>query len=129
MSEELQSRLVSDLRSLRLPVDEVEVSIRPYSKTFYGRYFPSHDDKKPRIFIYPFTDKSDEDCYPYSNLLSTAIHEMVHHLQYTNSNFIRYKGIMHNTQFWQLYNHYINRAIKLNKMEVKSHETTKYATV
>lgn len=130
MSEELYYRLVSDLRSLKLPVEEVELFIRPFSKTFYGRYFPSHDSvEKPRIFIYPFTNKNNEECYSYSHLLSTAIHEMIHHIQYTNSSFVRYKGVMHNTQFWQLYNHYMNRAIKLNKMEVKSNETTKYATV
>lgn len=129
MSEEIYCRLVSDLRSLKLPVDEVELYIRPYSKTFYGRYFPSYDDTtKPRIYIYPFINENSVECYPYNQILSTAIHEIVHHIQYTNSNFIRYKGVMHDTQFWQLYNHYMNRAIKMNIMEV-SYEPQKYATV
>lgn len=128
MSEEIYCRLVSDLRSLKLPIDEVELFIRPFSKTFYGRYFPSYEtQEKPRIFIYPFTSETNKECYCYSHLLSTAIHEMVHHIQYTNSSFVRYKGVMHDTQFWQLYNHYINRAIKLEKVEVKSYENQKCA--
>lgn len=128
MSEEIYYRLVSDLRNLKLPVDEVELHIRPFSKTYYGRYFPSHEsDEKPRIFIYPFTNKKNTECDSYNQIVSTAIHEMVHHLQYTSPNFTRYKGIMHDTQFWQLYHHYMNRAIKLEIVEVRTYE--KYATL
>ena len=130
MSEEIYYRLVSDLRSLKLPVDEVELYIRPFSKTFYGRYFPSYEtDDKPRIFIYPFTNINNTECDSYSQIVSTAIHEMVHHLQYTSPNFTRYKGVMHDTQFWKLYNHYISRANKLGILEVKSYDNQKFATV
>ena len=56
--EELVTRLLSDLAHLRLPLDEVEVVIRPFSKTYYGRYFPVHDEKevKPKIYIYPYIE-------------------------------------------------------------------------
>lgn len=123
MSEEIYCRLVSDLRSLKLPVDEIKLYIRPFSKTYYGRYFPSHESSdKPRIFIYPFTDKNNTECDSYHQIVSTAIHEMVHHIQYTSPNFTRYRGVMHDTQFWQLYHHYMNRAIKLGIVEVKTYE-------
>ena len=54
--EELKTRLLSDLSHINLPVYEVDLLIRPFSKTFYGRYFPVYDDKrvKPKIHIYPY---------------------------------------------------------------------------
>lgn len=113
MDEKLYHRLFFDLHRLKMPVDEIDLYIRPFSKTYYGRYFPS-EDGRPRIFVYPFANKSNSLCYSYTLILTTAIHEMVHHIQYTDPNFKRYKGVMHDTQFWQLYNHYVNRARKLH---------------
>lgn len=111
--EELKTRLLSDLSHLNLPVDEVDLFIRPFSKTFYGRYFPVYNDKKirPKIYVYPF-ENEEEDLMSYDQILGTAIHEFCHHIQYTNSCFIRSKGVMHDTHFWKLYNHYIDRARK-----------------
>ena len=109
--EELKTRLLSDLSHLNLPVDEVDLFIRPFSKTFYGRYFPVYNDEKvrPKIYIYPF-ENSDGDLMSYNQILDTTIHEFCHHIQYTNSCFVRNKGVMHDTQFWKLYNHYVERA-------------------
>lgn len=109
--EELKTRLLSDLSHLNLPVDEVDLFIRPFSKTFYGRYFPVYNEEKvkPKIYIYPF-ENSDGDLMSYDQILDTTIHEFCHHIQYTNSCFVRNKGVMHDTQFWKLYNHYIERA-------------------
>lgn len=111
--KELLNRLLSDLSVLNLPVDEVEVSLRPFSKTYYGRYFPVHNDNKvkPRIFIYPYENK-DNDLMDYEQILKTSIHEFCHHLQYTSGSFSRMKGVMHDTQFWQLYNYYCQKAVK-----------------
>lgn len=111
--KELLNRLLSDLSVLNLPVDEVEVSLRPFSKTYYGRYFPVHNDNKvkPRIFIYPYENK-DNDLMDYERILKTSIHEFCHHLQYTSGSFSRVKGVMHDTQFWQLYNYYCQKAVK-----------------
>lgn len=106
---DLEYRLLSDLRSLKLPVDEVDVFFRPFSKTYLGRYFPARCDRgRPKLFIYPF-ENTRGDLMSYEQVLSTAIHELCHHIQYV-SGLVRVKGVMHNEQFWQLYNRYTNRA-------------------
>lgn len=111
--EELKTRLLFDLSQVNLPVDEVELSLRPFSKTYYGRYFPVYDDKetKPKIYIYPF-ENTNGDLMDYDVILQTAIHEFCHHVQYTSGSFVRSKGVMHDPQFWKLYNHYVERARK-----------------
>lgn len=111
--EELKTRLLSDLSHINLPIDEVDLFIRPFSKTFYGRYFPVYDEKqiKPKIHIYPY-ENEDNDLMNYDKILETTIHEFCHHIQYTSGSFVRSKGVMHNTQFWKLYNHYTERAKK-----------------
>ena len=81
--EELLARLLFDLSNLNLPVGEVDVSLRPFSKTYYGRYF---------------------------------------HVQYTSGSFSRVRGVMHDTQFWQLYNHYCKRAVNKEIMGGDSFE-------
>lgn len=118
-TEDIQYRLLSDLRLLSLPVDEVDVFFRPYSKTFYGRYYPSRDEAitRPRLFIYPFANRAGE-LLPYDVIMTTAIHEMCHHIQYTNGH-NRVRGVMHDTEFWKLYNHYVTRAQRLHLMTPK----------
>ena len=113
--EELKAKLLFDLSQIKLPIDEVELSLRPFSKTYYGRYFPVYNDKevKPKIYIYPY-ENNRGDLMHYDLILETAIHEFCHHIQYT-SGFVRVKGVMHNVQFWKLYNLYRDRA-KKNKM-------------
>lgn len=111
--EELKARLLSDLSLLNLPVDEVDLFIRPFSKTYYGRYFPVYDEKqiRPKIYIYPY-ENTKEDLMSYDQILGTSIHEFCHHIQYVSGSFVRNKGVMHDPQFWKLYNHYIERAKK-----------------
>ena len=113
--EELKAKLLSDLSKLNLPIDEVEISLRPYSKTYYGRYFPVYNDRetKPIIYIYPY-ETTEGDFMNYDTILKTAIHEFCHHIQYTNGSFVRIRGIMHNPQFWKLYNLYTERARRYN---------------
>ena len=117
-AKDLKMQLEEDLYKLGLPVEKVVLSVRPYSKSYYGRYFPvkSDSDVKPRVFVYPY---KDENCglYSYDTILETAIHELVHHLQYTNPNFKRIKGVMHNEEFWLLYNHYTNTAKTLGLID------------
>lgn len=112
--EELKVRLLSDLSQLNLPVYEVDLFIRPFSKTYYGRYFPVRDDNviRPKIYLYPYVTEDNTEFENYSNTLQTVIHEFCHHIQYTSGSFIRNKGVMHDPNFWKLYNHYINRAKK-----------------
>lgn len=111
--EELKTRLLSDLSHINLPVDEVDLFIRPFSKTFYGRYFPVYDEKqtRPKIYVYPYENK-EEDLMNYDMILETTIHEFCHHIQYTSGSFVRNKGVMHDAQFWKLFNHYKERAVK-----------------
>ena len=112
--EDIQHRLLSDLREVNMPVDEVDVFFRPYSETYYGRYYPSKDETttKPRLFVYPFANRRG-DLLPYDTILSVAIHEMCHHIQYSSGH-VRIKGVMHDTEFWKLNNHYVSRARKLH---------------
>lgn len=111
--EELRTRLLSDLSQLNMPVYEVDLQLRPFSKTLYGRYFPVYDEQvMPKIYIYPYEDKNNTSFMDYYTILQTAVHELCHHIQYTSGSFVRSKGVMHDTQFWRLYNHYMNRARK-----------------
>lgn len=110
ITEKLKNRLTADLSSLGLPVGEVNLVIRPYSSTYYGNYFPKYDKEgKPRIYIYPFRDRGGR-MYEYSFVVDTFIHEMCHHLQHTDPRWIRVEGVMHDPEFWRLYNKYIFRA-------------------
>lgn len=111
--EELRTKLLSDLSQIKLPISEVDLSLRPFSKTYYGRYFPVYDDKeiKPKIYIYPYENNRGEFMH-YDLILETAIHEFCHHIQYASGSFVRMKGVMHNPQFWKLYNLYRDRAEK-----------------
>ena len=116
--EQLKERIITDLTNLRIPIDEVNLLIRPYSKTYYGRYFPSaKEEVKPRLFIYPYKNTKG-DLFSYEEILDTCIHEMVHHIQYTSPGFIRVKGVMHNPNFWKLYNRYSKRAKEFLLKEV-----------
>lgn len=110
--EELRYKLLCDLSVLNLPVDEVDVYLRPYSKTYYGNYFPVYNDKnRPKIYLYPY-EEDGVSFMNYEKILETAIHEFCHHVQYNSGSFVRKRGVMHDTQFWKLYNHYIKRAKK-----------------
>lgn len=114
--KDLMARLLSDMTCLGMPVDEVDVVLRPYSKTFYGRYFPVQGSRTtPRVFLYPYEMDGSVMCY--DKVFETFVHEMVHHLQYTSGNFIRRSGMMHNPQFWKLFNHYKKRAVKYGIMK------------
>lgn len=118
MSEEdLMTRFLCDLSNLGLPVNEVDVVFRPYSKTFYGRYYPSvnEDKKKPRVVIYPY--EVNGEFMDYNIIIENGVHEFIHHLQYVSGSFIRRKGVMHDTNFWKLYNFYMKRAYKLGIAE------------
>lgn len=118
MSEDdLMTRFLSDLSAIGLPVNEVEVVFRPYSKTYYGRYYPSVNEnvKKPRVVIYPY--EVNNDLMDYNLILTNGVHEFIHHLQYTSGYFVRRKGVMHDPHFWKLYNFYMNRAYRLGLIE------------
>ena len=97
-------RIKNDFNRIGLPTD-LDIQLRGYSKTYEGRYNPSNK----QIVLYHLANEKGFPV-PYNYLLSTAIHECVHHVQWTDPNFIRVKGVMHDPEFWKLYNLYIERA-------------------
>lgn len=110
-TEELKHKLISDGSELKLPIEEIELEIRPYSKTYYGRYYPTvcEDLQLPKVVLYQYETKECDTEIDYEILISTFIHEMVHHIQYMNPFHQRKKGIMHDENFWKLYNRYIEK--------------------
>lgn len=107
----IKARLLSDLSMIGLPMNEVDLFIRPYSKTFYGRYYPVYDEDyvKPRVFVYPYEENGD--LMNYDTILSCGgIHEMCHHIEYTDPSWVRLKGIAHDVKFWKLYSYYVMKA-------------------
>ena len=72
-------------------------------------------------YVYPYENTNGE-FMSYDKVLETAIHEFIHHLQYSDHNFKRKKGIMHDPSFWKLYNHYIKRADSYDMLEVSKYE-------
>lgn len=106
----LRASLKKDLHDIGLPVEEVKLSLRPFSKTYYGRYFPSIDkDIKPTVYIYPYCNDKGV-MYGYDTVLYHSIHEMCHHLESSMPFWKRYKGVMHDPLFWKLFYHYIEKA-------------------
>lgn len=106
----IRASLLNNMRDIGLPVDEVDFSFEPFSKTYYGRYFPSvSDDHRPKVRIYPYYSDTGV-MYGYDTILYHSIHEMCHHLESTMPFWKRCKGIMHDPLFWKLLNHYTKKA-------------------
>lgn len=97
----LSKKIKSDLHQLNNNTD-FDIELRGYSKTVWGIY---HPDRK-LIVLYPFICPSKEFMRSYDDLFLTALHEYVHHLQYSNPSFTRYHGVMHDAEFWKLYDQY-----------------------
>lgn len=106
--QELIDKLGRDLKLVGLPVEEVEIRLaKRYSKTYYGMYYPATEKYPTHMRLYPYRVKGSNLMYPYEKILGTAIHEMCHHLQYSAPDFAPKKGVVHNEEFWKLYNDYI----------------------
>lgn len=109
--DEIKSHLEHDLKSIGLPVEEVDIKFsNRYSKTYFALYYPKYNSREPHIRIYPYSSPDASSIYHYNNLLDTAIHEMCHHLQFRDPLYVRVKGVVHNEEFWELYGKYRNRA-------------------
>lgn len=102
--QELEMSLRNDLLKIGLDV-EFNLSLRPYSKSYFGRY----DVATSTIILYvQKTPKGDR--YPYEELLLTTIHEAIHCKQWHDPKYKRVKGVMHDLEFKRLYALYSNRA-------------------
>lgn len=93
---------------------QYDLNFKHYSKVYYGRYvYKRKDSFKPKVFVYLFKNPEKTEMYTYEDILSTTVHEVCHHIQYSNPDFVRKRGVMHDKQFWDLYNDYMNRYFKL----------------
>lgn len=105
MLQELYHRLLFDMQ--RVGIDtSFTLEIKSYSKTYFGRYDPNHD----KITVYVFEDDLCTKMYSYMEILLTCIHEAVHSIQWNDKSFVRRKGVMHNADFFSLYNRYADKA-------------------
>lgn len=102
--QELELKLRNDLSKIGLDVD-FNLSIRPYSSSYFGRY----DINTSTIILYVQKTPRGE-MYPYEELLLTTIHEAIHCLQWHSPDYKRVKGVMHDLEFHRLYALYSNRA-------------------
>lgn len=103
----LKDNLEEDLKKLGLPL--TKIVLLPYSKTFFGQYFP----QKGEIRIYIYKDEEHNYRYTYDEIMCTLIHEVIHYIQYKDPDFVRYKGIMHDTDFHMKYNFYKNKYLEM----------------
>ncbi len=117
--EELYDSLISDLRLLELPVEEFDLVIRPYSKTYWGRYFYAYNGKKAQVRVYPYRTKGNKVMFPYQTILYHTIHEVCHHIQFTLPGFVRKKGVMHDPEFYRILDEKISKAEELNLLDRK----------
>ena len=102
--QELETQLRNDLSKIGLDV-EFNLSLRKYSKSYYGRY----DVVTSTIIVYVHKNPNG-DMYSYEDILLTTIHEAIHCKQWHDPNYKRLRGVMHDTEFKRLYALYSNRA-------------------
>lgn len=104
---ELKDRLESDLKSLGL-LDVADIELDFYNKNYEGHYYPDRN----LVRVYAFYDKMLKTPYSYDYLFRNILHELAHSIQYNSPGFVRYAGIMHNEDFWKIYNKLVNFAVK-----------------
>lgn len=101
----LRNRICHDLKALGVDTESFELVLRPYSKSYYGSYVP----EKKRVILYVFEDSERTTLFSYESLFSTAVHEVVHHTQWSNPEWKRVKGIMHDAEFYRIYNRLLRK--------------------
>lgn len=105
---ELKDRLLNDLKKLKLKVDFTLI-IKGYSSSFFGRYNPNNN----RLFLYVYPYPQQDFMYPYEEIFKTLLHEVCHCIQHSDKDFVRVKGVMHNKDFYLLYNSLVEKSYKL----------------
>lgn len=115
--QELEMRLRNDLSKIGLDV-EFTLSLRPYSKSYFGRY----DVNTSTVIVY-VQKTPDGDMYSYEDILLTTVHEAIHCKQWHDPKYKRVKGVMHDIEFKRLYSLYSNRAkARVLFKEVSNHD-------
>lgn len=105
---DLYVTLKRDLKKIGIK-DGFELVLKPYSKSYYGRYDPNTN----RVIVYVYEDSSRIHPFPYKELLLTAVHECCHYIQWNTDGFVRVRGVMHDIEFLKLYNYYSDMASAL----------------
>ncbi len=116
----LTVRVLKDLKLLGLSPHKLKYDLcfKNYSSCYFGKYIrPRNKDFLPKIFIYLYKDSNNTELYSYKDIISTVIHEVCHHIQWSNPDFVRVKGVMHNKEFWDLWNSYMNKYYELTNEE------------
>ena len=104
LQKQLHDRLLSDINLLGIKLN-FELELKPYSKTYFGRFNPNTN----KITLYIYEDSKCTKLYPYLELLDTLIHEFTHWVQYSDPKFKRYKGVMHDSKFMVLFKYFKDR--------------------
>lgn len=103
----IKNKLLNDLIVIGCPIDFI-FDIRGYSKKHFARYDPN----KTKVILYPYEDYEKTKLYSYEIILEHTIHEVCHHIQWSDPKFIRFKGVMHNSEFYRIFDEYWGRAKK-----------------
>lgn len=103
--QDLYHRLLRDMNAIGIPTS-FTLELKGFSKTYFGRYDPNSD----KVTVYVFENKSCTKRYEYQDILLTCIHEAVHAIQWHDKSFVRRRGVMHNADFYRLYNMYADKA-------------------
>lgn len=106
--QDLYHRLLSDMVSIGIPTD-FTLELKGFSKTYFGRYDPNSN----KVTVYVCENKSCTKRYSYEDILLTCIHEAVHAIQWHDKSFVRRRGVMHNADFYRIYNMYSDKAKSL----------------
>lgn len=103
--QDLYHRLLKDMNALGISTD-FTLELKGFSKTYFGRYDPNSN----KVTVYVCENKSCTRRYSYEDILLTCIHEAVHAIQWNDKSFVRRRGVMHNADFYRLYNMYADKA-------------------
>jgi hypothetical protein len=76
-----------------------DIEIKGYSAKYFGKYVHG----RRAVVLYVLADKESGRLYPYREVFLTLLHERVHYVQYSDPDFVRYKGVMHDARFWEIY--------------------------
>lgn len=117
MLQELYHGLINDMKQVGIPID-FNLELKSFSKTYYGRYDPNSN----KITVYIYEDKSCTRMYSYEEILMTCIHEAVHSIQWHDKSFVRIKGVMHDADFYRLYNMYSDKAKSILLLREVKHD-------
>lgn len=117
---ELESLIVGVLNSVGIDTSTMHFKLKLYSKRNLGVYHPNTKN----VFVY-LTNKLDAqgnpiEIKPLKELVLVAIHESCHHLQWEDLSFERIHGVMHNDEFWEMYEDYKNKFLSMyNRAQLK----------